>query len=109
MSGARPPFRSPKFGEGMTSETIDESGLNAFIPAPTQGIGRARWRFASGPSVAWESGGINRIKKTEKHHFQDSHYPFVMPVAQPQRRRQSRIFTGCVQDASPTEARFRQM
>jgi hypothetical protein len=46
-------FRSPKFGDGTTSEAIDESGLNVFMFALSRGTGTAR-RFESVPADADE-------------------------------------------------------
>src|SRR3954468_16836142 len=47
MSIARPPARSPWFGEGSTSETTEESGVNVGMSALPFGTGRGRCRFES--------------------------------------------------------------
>src|SRR5476649_585294 len=62
MSGKRPLFRSPKFAEGMTSEAIEESGVNVFMSELPRGIGRARWRFVSNPAGANEPSDIGLLK-----------------------------------------------
>jgi hypothetical protein len=51
MSGVRPLFRSPKFSDGTTSKTTEESGVNFGISAAAFGIGRARWRLGAGFSA----------------------------------------------------------
>src|SRR5581483_6274943 len=56
MSGARPLFRSPQFGDGITSEAIEESGLNVFMFAFSRGAGSARWRFESTRSEVSDMG-----------------------------------------------------
>ena len=70
MSGCRPPLRSPKFAEGMTSDAIDESGVKSGSSAQPLGIGSARGRFDSGLSVEFgmthskrlaTANGSNRI------------------------------------------------
>src|SRR3954469_277529 len=47
MSIARPPARSPWLGEGSTSETTEESGVNVGMSALPFGTGRGRCRFES--------------------------------------------------------------
>src|ERR1700694_4328860 len=46
----------------MTSEAIEESGVNVFMSELPRGIGRARWRFESGPAGANEPSDIGLLK-----------------------------------------------
>src|SRR5664279_2652113 len=62
MSGKRPLLRSPKLTDGMTSEAIEESGVNVFMSELPRGIGRARWRFESNPAGANELSDIGLLK-----------------------------------------------
>src|SRR5579862_8569148 len=74
MSMPRPLLRSPKFGEGMTSEAIEVSGVKIFMFAAVFGIGSERSRFESDPSegsepediVQFKPAGERRIKPREK-------------------------------------------
>src|SRR5690349_12114588 len=63
MSGTRSLFRSPKFADGITSETTDESGVNAFAAGPSCG---ACWRFEADLSEAGEPGGMKISKACER-------------------------------------------
>src|SRR4051812_48998055 len=67
MSGRRSLLRSPKFGDGMTSETTEESGVNVFMLALPLGIGRARWRFESVPPDANEPECIETTKTGQEN------------------------------------------
>src|SRR4030088_3182178 len=46
----------------MTSEAIEESGVNVFMSELPRGIGRARWRFESNPAGANEPSDIGLLK-----------------------------------------------
>lgn len=58
MSGCRPLLRSPKFGEGITSEATDESGVKVFMLLLPPGIGSTRLRFESAELEGWELNGM---------------------------------------------------
>jgi hypothetical protein len=53
-------FRSPKFGDGMTSEATEESGMNDTAAAPAVADDGARCRFAA--DLSGESGGMERLE-----------------------------------------------
>src|SRR5262249_13201042 len=61
MSGCRPRLRSPWFGDGMTSGTIEESGAKGRMPTAAFGTGSTRWRFESDPWGAVGSGGMAQL------------------------------------------------
>jgi len=65
MLGMRPLFPSPKFGEGMTSDTTDESGMNFSISRLALGIGRARCRLVSDPTDVNERNDMQPLKTGE--------------------------------------------
>src|SRR5476649_1362281 len=46
----------------MTSEAIEESGVNVVMSELPRGIGRARWRFESNPAGANEPSDIGLLK-----------------------------------------------
>src|SRR4051812_24207050 len=77
MSGRRPLLRSPKFGDGMTSETTEESGVNVCMSALPFGIGRARKRFESNPPDTNEPECIGRPKTGKRTTIERQwrHYP----------------------------------
>src|SRR4051794_32272070 len=62
MSGSRSLYLSPKLADGITSEAIDESGVNGFMLALAPGIGRARCRFELTLSDANEPKDITKLK-----------------------------------------------
>src|SRR5664279_1003058 len=87
MSGKRPLFRSPKLTDGITSDAIEESGVNVFISELPRGIGRARWRFESNPAGANEPSDIGLLKpgrRTAKSRLQRER-AFTIPLRCPQR------------------------
>src|ERR1700761_8024905 len=61
MSGKRPLFRSPKFGDGMTSEAIEESDVKVCMFAIGRKSGVAR-RFESASGEANEPSDIRGLK-----------------------------------------------
>jgi hypothetical protein len=50
--------RSPKFGDGITSETVEESGVKILMFVLVRGSGKARCRFESDPSEVDEPSGM---------------------------------------------------
>src|SRR5882724_6387365 len=90
MSGRRPLFRSPWFGDGMTSEAIEESGLNVFMLALAPGIARTRGGAEGMPSGLDIGGGIGGFQSGARHWqgINDSrvnrHYSPVVRSAQSQ-------------------------
>ena len=75
MSGTRPLLRSPWFGEGMMSETIEESGSNVRMLAAVLGTGRARWRFESDPDDTVGPVGMVQLKSDgERRTVQGPHF-----------------------------------
>src|SRR5262249_31768547 len=99
MSGARPLLRSPKFGEGITSEAIEESGVNVFMFALSRGTGSARWRFESTLSEVSDMGHFKNWLASNKYRI-ECHYPFMAALAQSHDRPLSRFCPRCVPDAS---------
>src|ERR1700761_8684353 len=81
MSGARPLFRSPQFGDGITSEAIEESGLNVFMFAFSRGAGSARWRFESTLSEISDMGTLQN-KGANNNTDSPDHYSFMTGAAQ---------------------------
>jgi hypothetical protein len=73
MSGVRPLFRSPKFSEGTTSNTTEESGVNFGMSALAFGIGRARWRFGAGFSDVIGPNSTSSLKPGGSAAF-DAHF-----------------------------------
>src|SRR4051794_13951687 len=109
MSGRRPLLRSPKFGDGMTSETTEESGVNVFMSALPLGIGRARKRFESIPPETNEPECIGRPKtgKRTTRERQCRHYPDLDWAGQSSRHQDFLFFINCVNAASVVrKARF---
>src|SRR5271169_5124714 len=92
MSGRRPLFRSPKFGEGITSEAIEESGENVFIFARGRGSGTAR-RFESVPADANEPSAI-WIAQTGQDNGNIELSKWSLTI-RPRRRRCNPITGGC--------------
>src|SRR4051812_9629505 len=74
----------------MTSEAIDESGVNAFMLAWAPGIGRARRRFKPKPSDANEPDDIGLLKPGRRTAIElwrvilgeSVYYSFTEPTAQ---------------------------
>jgi hypothetical protein len=66
MSGARALFLSPQFGEGMTSEAIEESGVKVFMFDWSRGSGAAR-RFESVPADANEPDDISNAQTRQEN------------------------------------------
>src|ERR1700722_6043406 len=84
MSGRRALFRSPWFGDGMTSEAIEESGVNVFIFALALGSGAARRSLESSPTGANEPSGIGQLKpgrRTAIVRFQSRLHPLFLSDA----------------------------
>jgi hypothetical protein len=86
MLGRRPLFRSPKFGEGMTSEATEESGENVFMFEYSCGSGAER-RFESEPADANEPNDMEWLKpgrRTATVSFQNEprHYSPMTASAQ---------------------------
>ncbi|WP_229176564.1 hypothetical protein [Bradyrhizobium ivorense] len=67
MSGWRPLARSPKFTDGITSEAIEESGVNVFNSATPFGTGRVRCRFESPLEDEDEPEAISSLKNPAQH------------------------------------------
>jgi hypothetical protein len=63
MSGGRPLLRSPEFGDGMTSDTIEESGVKLIMFALPLGMRRASGRFELVLSGTCGRGGIGQINR----------------------------------------------
>src|ERR1700716_1692793 len=92
----------------MTSEAIEESGVNVFMFALALGSGTAR-RLDSKPTDANEPSAIGLVKpgrRTAKLRFQDElvYYSFTMSPAQCGSRPPLRILSECVPGASPGRA-----
>src|ERR1700722_15261504 len=91
----------------MTSEAIEESGVNVFMFALALGSGApVRWRLVSSPAGANELSDIGLLKpgrRTATVRFQDD--PFTIPLRCHQRnaavRRRFAFLPECVQEASP--------
>src|SRR5476651_1194182 len=85
----------------MTSEAIEESGVNVFMFALALGRGTAR-RFESKPTDANEPSDIGQVKpgrRTAKSRL--VYYSLTMSRAQCGSRPFHRILSECVREASP--------
>src|SRR5579871_2072822 len=105
MSGTRPLFLSPKLADGMTSEAIEESGLNVCMFAIGRGSGAAP-RFESVTGDANEPSVISILKSRQyggSGNFQNiwQHYSSPQARAQSHGRSVTSILPRCVRNASP--------